>query len=188
MKRIFEFTNNTRAILPDGYRFIRSDVPAKITDEEIAWLIDKNITTIIDLRENEEKVNKPCPLEYDNRFKYYNLPVTGGNRIPDNVSEVSASYIKMADAQMKHIIEVILNAPSNVMYFCNAGKDRTGVVSAILLHYMGMDNDYIIEDYMKSKDNLLNVLTRFAAENQKIDINIITPHREYIQDFLEAIF
>lgn len=187
MYKIFQSTNNTRPIVPNSYRFIRSDVPIKITSEETEWLVDNHITTIVDLREEEERVKKTCPLEYDNRFQYQNLPVTGGNKIPDNVEEVASSYVRMVDAQMKHIIEVIWNASSNVMYFCNAGKDRTGVVSAILLHKMGMDDEYIIQDYMKSKNNLMDILMKFAAENPKVDINILIPHRQYIQEFLKTI-
>lgn len=184
LNKIFQYTNNTRPIVPNSYRFIRSDVPTNITSEEKKWLVDNDITTIVDLREEEERIKKPCPLEHDNRFQYQSLPVTGGNKIPDNVGEVASSYLKMVDAQMEHIIEIIWNASSNVMYFCNAGKDRTGVVSAILLYKMGMDEDYIIEDYMKSKNNLIDILMQFAGVNPEIDINILIPHRQYIQDFL----
>lgn len=45
----------------------------------------------------------------------------------------------MLDSQMYRIIDLICNAKSNVLYFCNAGKDRTGVVSAILLLKFSMD-------------------------------------------------
>ena len=45
---------------------------------------------------------------------------------------------------------------------CTAGKDRTGVVSAILRHKIGMDSEYIIEDYMKSKDNLKDMFQKLS--------------------------
>ena len=86
---------------------------------------------------------------------------------------------------MDKIIETALSAETNVMYFCNAGKDRTGVISAMLLWKEGMGLEYIIEDYMKSKDNLKKMLETYAEENQDVDINVITPHERYIREFLE---
>lgn len=65
------------------------------------------------------------------------MPVTDGSAIPKSVNEVSKSYIKMVDEQLCEIVDFIMNVNSNVLYFCNAGKDRTGVISAILLMKAG---------------------------------------------------
>lgn len=185
MKSILESTLNTRAILPDSLRFIRSDVPAKISEKETEWLIKNNITTVVDLRTVEERVKKPCKLETDNLFKYYSMPVTGGDIVPKSVDDVSKSYINMLDSQMYRIIDLICNAKSNVLYFCNAGKDRTGVVSAILLLKFSMDLDYIANDYMQSKSNLKEALNAYAEQYPDVDIEIITPQERYIREFIK---
>ncbi len=182
---IFEDTLNTRPILEDGLKFIRSDVPTKVSEEEKEWLLSKNITTLIDLRTEEERIKKECPLAKDERFHYYCMPVTGGNAVPQSVDDVSKSYINMVDVHLYKTINFILGAKSNVLYFCNAGKDRTGVVSAILLCKLGMCTEYIIADYMKSKTNLQDMLEAFAKQNPEIDIDVITPHERYIKEFLE---
>ena len=91
----------------------------------------------------------------------------------------------MVDDQMFKIIDLISGANSNVLYFCNAGKDRTGVVSAILLHRAGMTLEYIVSDYMKSKDNLQSTLEAYAKQNPAIRVEIITPHERYIKEFME---
>ena len=64
----------------------------------------------------------------------------------------------MVDKHLYKTIDFIFECQSNVLYFCNAGKDRTGVVSAILLYKSGKTRDYIVTDYMKSKENLQNTL------------------------------
>lgn len=79
------------------------------------------------------------------------MPVTGGATIPKSVDDVSKSYINMVDTQLKETVDFIMNANSNVLYFCNAGKDRTGIVSAILLWKAGMvylcfSTDFLIEE------------------------------------------
>ncbi len=184
MSSLLGSTRNTRAILPDSLRFIRSDVPGQITQEEAEWLVKNHITTIVDLRADEERLQRECPLIHNPRFQYYCMPVTGGNVVPEHADDVSKSYIHMADIQMEQIIDVIWNAQSNVLYFCNAGKDRTGVVSAVLLQKIGMSQEYIIADYMKSKENLAEMLVSYAEQNPKVDVEIIIPHERYMREFL----
>ena len=184
MSSLFKSTRNTRAILRDNLRFIRSDVPENITDNETRWLIENNVRTIVDLRETNEQAKKVCPLQSNDKFAYITLPVTGGNAVPECADDVPLSYIRMADGQMKRIIDTIMNAENNVLFFCNAGKDRTGVVSAIILHRLGADDEYIINDYMLSADNLKEMLWAYAEQNPEVDINVITPKREYMEKFL----
>lgn len=182
---LLKSTKNTRQLLPDRLQFIRSDVPVHLTDQECQWLLDHSITTIIDLRTETERMQKPCVLEQDPAFLYISLPVNGGNAVPEAPDKVAASYIRMVDGTMDTIIDTILNAKTNVLYFCNAGKDRTGVVSAILLSKLGYGRQYIIEDYLRSGINLKGELQAFAEQNPDVDLNVITPRAEYIQGFLD---
>lgn len=185
MKGIFGSTQNTRPILADSLKLIRSDVPTEVTEDERQWLIDNRITNIVDLRTDEERARKRCPLAEDKRFCYHAMPVRGGNAIPKTVSDVSKSYISMVDESLEKTIETILTSDTGTLYFCNAGKDRTGVVSAILLFRLGLNREYIASDYMKSKNNLKDMLQSFARQNPSVDINVITPHESYINEFLD---
>ena len=133
MGSLLKSTRNTRALPTGTLRYIRSDYPGNLLDEEVSWLRKNGVTTIIDLREKTEYAQKPCRLETESGFTYYHLPVTGGGGVPESPESVADAYLKMIDGQMERIICVILKAESNVLYFCGAGKDRTGVVSAILL-------------------------------------------------------
>lgn len=182
---LFEHTKNTRTIIDGNYRYVRSDVPTYLSQEERQWLIDNNILTIVDLREEAEQNQKPCPLKNDGAFNYISMPVKGGNAIPAVPSEVALSYINMVDDIMDNIIDTIMNADTNVMYFCNAGKDRTGVVTAIILSKLGYSKQYIINDYLLSGENLKAELQLFALNHTEIDIDVITPKAEYIEKFLE---
>lgn len=184
MHFMFENTSNTRPILENSLKYIRSDVPIRVSEAEREWMLANDIVTIIDLRTEEERARKVCPLATDERFSYHCMPVTGGDIIPQSTDMVSKSYIKMVDAWFQETIDFLLNAKSNVLYFCNAGKDRTGVVSAVLLHKFGMKEEDIVADYMKSKENLRAMLEAFAKQNSSVDIEIITPHEEYIKGFL----
>ena len=88
---------------------------------------------------------------------------------------------------MKNIIDTIMNAESKVMYFCTAGKDRTGVVSALILKRLGFSDEVIIDDYMKSKDNLMDMLTAYVNIHPEVDIEIIIPHRDNMEQLLKQL-
>lgn len=187
MSSLLKSTRNTRALPTGTMRYIRSDAPVNLTDGEIQWLIDNNITTIVDLREDEEILKKPCNLSMMSGFQYYHLPVTGGGDIPKSREHLHIVYKQMIDEQMNKIIDTIMNANSNVMYFCTAGKDRTGVVSAIILRKLGYSDDIIIEDYMKSKDNLMDMLTSYVKDHPEVDIEIIIPRIENMARLLKQM-
>ncbi|MCM1252526.1 MAG: tyrosine-protein phosphatase [Clostridium sp.] len=187
MASLLKSTRNTRALPTGTMRYIRSDVPLDLTDDEIQWLIDNNITTLVDLRSDEEAYKQPCGLADKAGFQYYHLPVTGGGDTPKSLEHLYTVYSQMIDKQMEKIIDTIMAAKSNVMYFCSAGKDRTGVVSAVLLRKLGYSDEVIIEDYMKSKDNLMDMLTAYVKKHPEVDIEIIIPHIENMSRLLEQI-
>lgn len=187
MSALLQSTKNTRALPTNTLRYIRSDFPDNLTDQEIQWLRDNNITTIVDLRSEEETVKKPCCLKELDGFTYFSLPVTGGGDTPKSLEHLYTVYRQMIDEQMEKIIDTIMNAETNVMYFCTAGKDRTGVVSAIILKRLGFSDEVIIDDYMESKDNLMDMLTAYVAAHPEVDIEIIIPHRKNMELLLKQI-
>ena len=187
MGSILQSTLNTRALPTGNLRYIRSDYPGKLTDDEVKWLLQNDITTIVDLREAKEYVSRPCRLEKEEGFNYYHLPVTGGGDTPESPEAVAGTYLGMLDDQMDKIIRLIMNAKSNVMYFCGAGKDRTGVVSAVILRKLGFRDQVIIDDYMETRDNLMDFLTAYAEEHPEVDINIIIPNENNIKKVLEVL-
>ena len=182
---IFQSTRNTRPIIKNCFKYIRSDVPTEIAEEEKEWLLSNNVTTIVDLRTDDERVRKHCPLIDDSRFSYHIFTIAGGDKVPSNTDDVSKSYIAMVDTYFDTMIAFLLNRKSNVLYFCNAGKDRTGVVSAVLLYKLGMSLEYIVNDYLETKFNLETILNEFARRNPTMDIDVITPHKRYIEEFLK---
>ena len=187
MGSILQTTLNTRALPIGNLRYIRSDYPGKLTDDEVKWLRKNDITTIVDLREEKEYKDRQCLLEKEEGFTYYHMPVTGGGGTPESPEAVARTYLEMLDDQMERIISTIMNAESNVMYFCGAGKDRTGVVSAIILRKLGFSDQVIIDDYMETKGNLMDFLTAYVEEHPEVDINIIIPNENNIKKVLEVL-
>ena len=187
MGSLLQSTRNTRALPAGTLRFIRSDVPERLTGAEFQWLLDNHITTVVDLRSDEEMSQKPCCLARQAGFRYIHLPVTGGGNPPKSLAHLYAVYRQMVDEQMERIVDTIMNAGTHVLYFCTAGKDRTGVVSAIILKRLGFSDEEIIDDYMQSKDNLMDMLAAYADTHPEVDLEIIVPHRKNMEQLLEYL-
>lgn len=187
MASLFRSTKNTRALPTGALRFIRSDFPENLAEDEIAWLLQNGVTTLVDLRTDEEAEKKPCRLAEREGFAYIRLPVTGGGETPATVEAHHALYAGMLDAQLDRIVGTILGAGTGVLYFCSAGKDRTGIVSAALLRRLGADDETIIADYMESKENLKETLEDFAREHPELSLSLITPRRESIERVLRLL-
>ncbi len=180
MGSLLPSTRNTRALPTGTLRYIRSDVPENLTAAEIQWLLDNQITTVVDLRSEEERSQRPSCLAAQSGFRYVPLPVAGGGSTPKSLEQ-------LLDETMVQIVDTIMNAVSNTLYFCTAGKDRTGVVSAIILKRLGFGDEAVIEDYMMSKDNLMDMLTAYAGAHPEVDLDVIIPHRKNMERFLQYL-
>lgn len=63
-----------------------------------------------------------------------------------------ATYPTRFAASFRQIIDVILANTGPVLYHCTAGKDRTGVFSAILLSLLDVPRETIYQDYLLSNE------------------------------------
>lgn len=57
-------------------------------------------------------------------------------------------------------------------------------MSAILLRKSGMSREYIIADFMKTASNPEAYLAQFAGEHPGIRLDVITPHKRYMEELL----
>lgn len=187
MGSLLKSTCNTRQLLPGSFRYVRSDVPDRITEDEKQLLLDHGVNTVVDLRSEKERRERHCPLEDDVRFDYRSMPVTTGDIVPHCFEDVPLGYMDMVDGQMERIILFLEGVQGGVIYFCNAGKDRTGVVSALLLRRMGKSREEIVEDYVRSAANLSEMLREFVARRPDLDLQVVTPRAWTMEQFLDRV-
>ena len=187
MPSLLESTANTRQVLPGSFRYLRSDAPLSPTERDVGFLMEHGVNTLIDLRSDAEVQHRPCPLANDARFTYRHMPVTGGNAMPSSVEDVSRSYLRMVDEQLARILRTIKEADTGVMFFCTAGKDRTGVVSALLQRQAGLLRESIVADYVQSGENLQDMFAGFLLTHPDIDVAIYTPAPKYMEQFLDMM-
>ena len=165
-------------------RLIRSNLPINLSNNDISFLNKMGINAVIDLRSQEEIENRKSIFEENENFQVYHIGIDIGKDIPETEELVPKSYMDMLTLQekMKKIFEILGNN-EKVLYFCNAGKDRTGVITALILKLLDVSEDDIIEDYVATRTFMKTTLIKYANSNNKI-LNIITPKRIYMQEFL----
>ena len=191
---LLETTSNTREL--GGYRtkngvftrcsrLIRSDALLKPSEKDFAVLSDRNISTIIDLRTEKEALEKPSPFSDMPGFFYHSIPIEEGSGIPESEDEVPVSYMETAGAaNMGEVFRHIAHAPGGVLLHCAAGKDRTGVLCAILLMLAEVSDDDIVEDYVLSREYNKKSLEAACRKYSDTVMNIITPNERYMLEFL----
>lgn len=192
---LLETTLNTREL--GGYRtrqgnmtkvdtLLRSDEQKQLSSGDIAYLSERQITTIIDMRTKKVTSHLPSPFANKTPFAYHNIPIEEGSGVPESMEAVPVSYMNIAgSANMRQIYRSIAQAPQGVLFHCSAGKDRSGVVSAILLLLADVGDRDIIENYMMTKECNVKRFARARQNHPDLDINIIIPREEFILRFLQ---
>jgi protein-tyrosine phosphatase len=147
----------------------RSANPDKITRSDIENLHRLGIRTIIDLRAPyEHRKNKvliekvdvvPLPLDFEKKTRELLYPYFFRKNSEDKISEISNSlYIEIIDGAgqvLRQVLEILL-APdrSPLLIHCQAGKDRTGIIIALIQLLLDADRNSIINGYLRSNEAL----------------------------------
>lgn len=194
-RSLLRTTLNTREL--GGYRALggerytrmdavwRSDVQNHPDEEDLALLKAHHITTVIDLRGDQDVRRAPRGLEGAEGFRYCRVPIDEGSGIPESRVAVPRSYLDIAMAEnMAFVYKNIASADAGVMISCTAGKDRTGVVSALLLMLCGVSDEDIIYDYMLTKECSQKRFEQIRQNYPEVDMGIVIPDEGYMREFL----
>ena len=166
-------------------RIWRSAIPTVWNEADAERLKTLGITTILDLRTDGEIARKPCAYAVVDGFAYHRFPITAGSVPPPTLEGVPESYLEIAtQKEAVHAIRTIAEADAGVLYGCTAGKDRTGVISAILLLACGVDRQTIVEDYVISREYNKTRLEKFLAEHPEVDRRIVLANERSMERFL----
>ena len=143
--------------------FLRSEAPVELTKRDIAMLLDYGVKKSLDFRGDGDLVTFPSSLDKDG-VEYVHLPMFGradalgfesdGEDPSKGFSGWGKSYIQWIECYKGWIRDVFreLASTDGVCQFnCNAGKDRTGIISALILAVCGVGLSDIAFDYNVSR-------------------------------------
>lgn len=133
--------------------FARSNIILDITPEETEALKQMGFTAIVDLRTAAELEKYPHKLREHPDFTYIHSKCDDWWRDPFYTVEEAAMYYIMLllhRDNVRAILTHLADIEGGAMFNCHAGKDRTGVTSALLLLIAGVKDEDIISDYAKT--------------------------------------
>jgi len=147
--------------------FLRSAMPRTLTAQESAFLRGYGLTTVLDFRSEQECLRAPDPLSGLDWVDYRNKPMFdaaaagGALRIrPEAAFGWVPHYIRMLDERrswMADVLRALAGAEGCALFHCTTGKDRAGLVSALLLQLAGVSEEDVVADYCVSEVYLRQV-------------------------------
>lgn len=131
---------------------LRSDAPRRLDDAAADMLASLNLRTVLDLRTSTETQIAPSPLdglaECGTLTMHVSLVGEDFTALPD---ELGGIYQFMVDSRGAEIGAAVrsLARPGGLpgLVHCTAGKDRTGIVVALVLASVGVPDQFIAADY-----------------------------------------
>jgi protein-tyrosine phosphatase len=160
-------------------RLYRSDTLHELTGQDLELLRQIGLASVIDLRTaNEvERTGRGVLGSEPVRYEHFSvLPEPGGEqqaapatRIED-VAERYLSYLDVGKTALVESFGVITDAGSYPLVFhCQAGKDRTGVLAALVLSCLGVEPSTIVDDYVLTATRMDLILGRLRRDPQYAD-------------------
>lgn len=144
---------------------VRADSPRRLSDRGWESLVEHGVRTIVDLRWHSELDADP-PRELP--VEVVHIPLLGERGDSEDMTVVDAAssqheaYLAMLERFRPNFaaaLGAVAAAPEGgVLVHCQAGKDRTGLVVALLLRLAGVAPEAIAADYAASGPNLASVL------------------------------
>ena len=176
------------------HRLLRTGKISNITRHDQEFLLNYGLTKIIDLRSPTECDH--CPDSKIPGVEHFCIPISvddntkGGKK---DLTQVFATYRQdqyagfrmMCERYKSHvlkehaqhslhkILELLANTEKGaVLYHCSEGKDRTGLVTVVLLDLLGVDMETIRQDYLYSNYMLNNYRAKRDKKMQEEGENL----------------
>ena len=181
----------------------RSEALTHLSKEDLTLLKDNRIKSVIDLRTPEEVAHEkdvvidgiksinlsllPQDRESEKEMKTVDVK---GMQLPD----YSIAYRQIVRPNRKEIwskiFDLLLNEEGAFLFHCSQGKDRTGVVVALILSALGIDKETIYKDYLLTNNGLVfsPQFEQFAATLPEEVRQVFIEHFSAREQYLDAAF
>jgi protein-tyrosine phosphatase len=151
-------------------RVFRSDSLASLSEADLRYVVAKlGLRTAVDLRAAHEVDEHPHRSTVDAGIVVHHRPIVDETRRrPDDapmpargLDEIYVLMLERFGDRFTTVVEVVADSGGHpLVFFCAGGKDRTGLVAALVLAALGVDDETIAADYALTAGNLPVLLER----------------------------
>lgn len=180
-------------------RAFRSDTLQALTRDDVQRLYgDLGLRGVVDLRlADEVQQEGRGPLAAMSDVRYVNLPLpmaaTAGLPPEAVMPALYLACLAPGSALARAVDRLCELSDQPVLFHCAAGKDRTGVLAAVLLRLLDVPDEAIVADYLRSADAMPRMIERFRTWPRYREHMTHTPPAAYavevapLQAFLAAL-
>lgn len=158
---------------------LRADSVQGLTPTDVILLRDTfGLRAVVDLRAREEALREGRGPLADEPVAYHHLSFLPGEwlmpddpRYPAIVRDLGTAervehyldYLRLAEDAVATAVRVLATpATGPALFHCAAGKDRTGVLAALVLDIVGVERAAILDDYVQTNERIARVNARLA--------------------------
>ena len=194
-------------------RVFRSAQLDAVSDEDYDVLQSLGLNLICDLRTGDERTRAPSRLPEGADVLVANVNGDGPDGLGGQLGDTSDIAALLAERTGEEILDLsnrayVTSAPARTAYgtlfarladpaslptliHCTSGKDRTGWASAALLTLLGVPEDMVMFDYMRSNRALTPrnraILASAPPELGEAMIPLLTAREEYLRAAFEEV-
>lgn len=159
-------------------RLLRTDTVQELTEADVALLAGYPVGLVVDLRTPVEAQREGGGPWGEHPVDYLNLPfvpdsvivpddprheVVVADRLQTDRVEHYLDYLRLAAPRVIAALEAVAQPRDDaVLFHCAAGKDRTGVLAALILEAAGVERDAVLDDYALTNERLHLIGARLA--------------------------
>lgn len=148
----------------------RSGTQWYATMHDVGLLAAIDVDTAIDLRPAEDESAQDSWTAELFDYRYYHLPVS----VPDDPEPLALvhaggaeHYVKLLEHNAAAYIRALRLMSDGdrhpLLFHCSAGIDRTGVLAALVLSCLDVEQDAVVADYVDSDERILGLLENYRA-------------------------
>jgi len=150
---------------------VRADTVSQLSDAGWKALVDYGIRTVLDLRGDHEREDDPpaeLPVEvlhipfmeasereWEEIGEQIEAAAEAAPDVTASTRDVYLIFLERFPRNVAAAVKAVAHAPKGgVVVHCVGGKDRTGLLTAFLLHLAGVSAEDIAADYALSEERL----------------------------------
>jgi protein-tyrosine phosphatase len=154
-------------------RLFRSDAMHDLTAEDLEVFRGLGIASVVDLRSVSEVERTGRGLLADESLHFVNAPVLSSYQTDESRGDIDEGYmsrryleyLEIGAPAFVRVFEEMTKADNYPLVFnCFLGKDRTGVVAALVLSCLGVERSSVVEDYALTAPRVVLIVEKLLRD------------------------
>jgi protein tyrosine/serine phosphatase len=178
----------------------RSDTLQALSEGDVDRLVrELGIGLVVDLRGGLEATEQGRGPLAAGTTCYLNAPLPEAPATDEPAERQTLQFylanLAAAASPLPTLLQLLSSVAGRVptVLHCAAGKDRTGLVTALVLRLIGVEEDAVVGDYLRTEENMARIVDRFLGwpryrdHMQRVPAEVYRADESTIRGFLREL-